>query len=152
MVAGAWVALGVLVAMSWAGDGGDDFDAFAKDWSRHGLALSVQANGQASATWRTYKWCSDAPTPPCDAMVEDRIVPGGSATLMFERVDGSSAFGHVVSSNDERVFARGPEVRLTVLPYDMATLTHLGYDTTLCGPDYADLAPKSVIETFPCGA
>ena len=150
VVAGAWVALGVLVAMSWVGGGGD-FDAFAENWRHQGLELDVKGNGHASATWRSYKWCSDDPAPPCDSMVEDRIIPGGSATFLFERKDGSTAIGRVVSSNDERVFARGPEVRLTVLPYDMATLTHLGYDTTLCGPDYADLAPASVIETLPCG-
>ena len=85
-------------------------------------------------------------------MEEGRITPGGSATFVFERADGSTAIGRVVSTNDERVFARGPEVRLTLLPYDMATLTHLGYDTTLCGPDYAELAPTSVVDTFPCGA
>ena len=152
MVAGAWIAVGVWFAMGSAGDGGKGFSAFAKDWWHHGLGLSVQANGQASATWRSYKWCSDDPSPSCDTIVENRIIAGGSATLMFERMDGSTAFGRVVSSNDERVFAPGSEVLLMLLPYDMATLEHLGYETTLCGPDYPDLAPKSLFDTFPCGA
>jgi len=152
MVAGAWIAVGVWFAMGSAGDGGKGFSAFAKDWWHHGLELNVQANGQASATWRSYKWCSDDPSPSCDTIVENRIIAGGSATLMFERMDGSTAFGRVVSSNDERVFAPGSEVLLMLLPYDMATLEHLGYETTLCGPDYPDLAPKSLFDTFPCGA
>ena len=148
VVAGAWVALGVLVARVGRVTAAMIRGAFAEDWRHHGLELSVEANGRPARPGGSYKWCSDDPAPPCDAMVEDRIVSGGSATLSFEREDGSTAIGRVVSSNDERVFARGPEVRLTLLPYDMATLTHLGYDTTLCGPDYADLAPKSLLRSL----
>jgi len=71
---------------------------------------------------------------------------------VFERVDESTASGRVASSNDEGMFPSGSEVLLTLLPYDMATLRHGGYETTLCGPNYAELAPQSVLETYPCGA
>jgi serine/threonine-protein kinase len=130
-----------------------DLSSFAKGWGRHGFGLTIDANGQGSAIWRVYKWCSDDPTPPCDAVVENQIISGGSATLAFDRVDGATAFGRVLSSNDESMFPLDSEVLLTLLPYDMATLRHgLVYETTLCGPDYADLAPQSLRETLPCGA
>jgi hypothetical protein len=130
-----------------------DLSSFAKGWGRHGFGLTIDANGQGSAIWRVYKWCSDDPTPPCDALVGNQIISGGSATLAFDRVDGATAFGRVLSSNNEPMFPLDSEVILMLLPYDMAMLRHgVGYETTLCGPDYANLAPESLFETFPCGA
>lgn len=129
-----------------------DLSSFAKDWWRHGFGISIDANGVGTASWRVYKWCSDDPSPPCDAVVENRIISGGRATLVFDRVDGVTAFGRVSSSSDQLTLASGSEVLLTLLPYDMAMLRHNGYETTLCGPNFGGLAPKSVFETYPCGA
>jgi hypothetical protein len=162
-VLGVWVAIGVWIGMDVAGDSADtssgeatstgpDFSGFAKDWWHHGFVMTVQANGQSSATWRVYKWCSDDPNPPCDQILENRIISGGSGTLVFDRVDGPTAFGRVVTSSDQSSFALGSEVSLTLLPYDMATLRYGLYEMTLCGPNFADLAPKSISDTLPCGA
>lgn len=129
-----------------------DFGAFAKGWWHHGFVLSIDIDGQGIANWRVYKWCSDDPSPPCDRIEGDLLFSGGSATLVFSRIDGQTAIGRVTSSNDQTTFRLGSEVLLTLLPYDMASLIHNRYETILCGPDYAELAPESLRETLPCGA
>jgi dipeptidyl aminopeptidase/acylaminoacyl peptidase len=129
-----------------------DLSSFAKDWWHHGFNMTVEMNGQSSATWRTYKWCSQDPTPPCDAVVDNGITPGGSATLTFTQVDGQTAYALVNDSNDWAVFEPGTLVSLTLLPYGMALLKQGSTETTLCGPDYSKVAPESLIQTTPCGA
>ena len=72
--------------------------------------------------------------------------------LAFSSINGQTAYGRVVSSSDREAFAPGDFVSLTLLPYDMAVLKQGSIETTLCGPDYGDLAPESLFKTFPCGA
>ncbi|TET98793.1 MAG: hypothetical protein E3J29_03325 [Dehalococcoidia bacterium] len=131
-----------------------DFSPFAKGWGRHGFGMTVTASGEATATWRVYKWCSDDPMPPCDAMVENEIVYGGRATIVFTRVGGATAYGWVKESTDERILSG--RVTLTLQPYDMALLESVGgFDVApivLCGPDYWQEAPESLREESPCGA
>ena len=127
-----------------------DFTAFAGDWGRHGFGMTVAASGEATATWRTYKWCSDDPTPPCDAMVDSDIISGGHATFVFDRVVGPTAYGRVTESNDQEFL--GQAATLTLQPYGMALLETDSSSIVLCGPDYWRLAPPSVQETSPCGA
>jgi hypothetical protein len=128
-----------------------DFSEFAKTWSRHGFGMTIAASGEATASWRVYKWCSDDPTPPCDAMVGNEIVSGGHATVIFGRVDGASAYGWVKDSTVEGTLAPGTPVSLTLLPYGLALLQDVSLvPTVLCGPDTE--MPDWLQETWPCGA
>ena len=127
-----------------------DFTAFAKDWGRHGFGMTVAPNGEATVGWRVYKWCSDDPTPPCDAMVDSDIISGGHATIVFERVEGSTAYGRVVDSNDPQLL--DDAVSLTLKEYGMAVLEQDSSSIELCGPNYWQEAPDWLKETWPCGA
>lgn len=132
-----------------------DFSPFAKNWGRHGFGITVSASGEATAAWRIYKWCSDDPTPPCDATTDNEIISGGRATIIFTRVADETAYGWVRESSDEpTLFGR---VALTLQPYDMALLEPIGnelydYENMLCGPNYWQEAPEWLKEQSPCGA
>jgi hypothetical protein len=161
-----WLALasGLLLVLAVAGasaavlltrpsESQGDFSAFAGGWWHHGFYLTIDKDGQGTAEWRVYKWCSDDPNPPCDRIENNLIISGGSATLAFSRSDGQTADGQVIASNMTEVFSPDGAVALTLLPYDMALLRRQNNpDTTLCGPDFGRLAPESVRKTLPCGA
>jgi hypothetical protein len=129
-----------------------DFGAFAKGWWRHGFNLDVKSSGVGEASWRTYRWCNVDPRPPCDRTEGNQIVSGGRASIVMFRVDGASAYGQVVSTNDPAVVSLG-SISLTLLPYGMAQLS-LGTlnSIILCGPDFALEAPPEIVRTYPCGA
>jgi hypothetical protein len=129
-----------------------DFGPFAKTWGRHGFGITISTSGEATATWRVYKWCSDDPTPPCDDMVDSQIISGGQATIVFTEVVGETAHGRVTASTDESTLAGG--VSLTLQPYDMALLESDAWagQETLCGPNYWQEAPDWLKEQSPCGA
>ena len=131
-----------------------DFSPFAEQWGHHGFGITVTASGEATATWRVYKWCSDDPTPPCDAMNDSEIVNGGHATIILDRVVGETAYGLVRDSTDELTLSGS--VSLTLQPYDMAsleTVDHPGSEPiVLCGPDFWQEAPDSLKQQSPCGA
>lgn len=131
-----------------------DFSPFAKDWGRHGFGMTVTVSGEATATWRVYKWCSDDPTPPCDDMTDSEITSGGRAAVVFDRVVGETAYGRVQGSTDEA--ALSGNVSLTLQPYDMASLESLDRPESepivLCGPNYWQEAPDWFKEQSPCGA
>ena len=125
--------------------------AFAKDWGRHGFGMSIDSTGRGAVSWGTYRWCTDDPTPPCDQIANNLILSGGRAVLVFNRVQGKTAYGQVTSTTDPQTLAEGP-VSLVLLPYGMARLVQGSDEIDLCGPDFADLAPDSVRNTYPCGA
>ena len=131
-----------------------DFSPFAKQWGRHGFGMTVAISGEATATWRVYKWCSDDPTPPCDDMTDSEITSGGHATIVFDRVAGETAYGRVQGSTDEATLSGS--VSLTLQPYDMASLESVDRPESepivLCGPNYWQEAPDSLKEQSPCGA
>jgi hypothetical protein len=131
-----------------------DFSPFAEQWGRHGFGITVTASGEATATWRVYKWCSDDPTPPCDDMTDSEIVNGGHATIIFDRVVGETAYGLVRDSTDELTLSGS--VALTLQPYDMASLESIDRPESepivLCGPNYWQEAPDSLKQQSPCGA
>jgi hypothetical protein len=127
-----------------------DFSPFAKGWGRHGFGITVTTSGEATASWRVYKWCSDDPTPPCDDMTDSEIQSGGSATLIFDSVVGETAYGRVLETNDPDLLSA--QVSLTLQPYDMAVLETNGSSMTLCGPNFWEEAPESLQQEFPCGA
>lgn len=129
-----------------------DFSAFAGAWWRHGFTLTIKADGSAEAIWRIYRWC-DAPgvTPPCDRIENQFILSGGWAAIRFHEVDGLTARGHVLFSNDYERLAPGA-IALTLLPYGMARLEQTDRSLILCGREYFTSAPASVRMTHPCGA
>lgn len=125
--------------------GQPDFSAFAGGWVRHGFGFGLHADGTATMSFRVYQWCSEDPTPPCDVILGNAIYDGGHGTLTFTEIDGNTAYG---------AFDDGGGVSLTLLPYDMVLLTDLssGDQTELCGPDFGNLAPPSLVQSSPCGA
>jgi len=126
-------------------------EPFTRGWSRHGVALSLDATGHGEVRWRVYTWCFDDPTPPCDEMVGSQITSGGWASIAFYHVTGQTAEGVVIGTAQPSVLALGP-VTMTLQPYGMATIEQLGRQTVLCGDDYVTLAPDSVRSQSPCGA
>lgn len=126
-----------------------DFAPFAKDWVSHAFGLTVNASGAATAWWRVYTWCSENPTPPCDGMDGHEIIPGGRATVSFNRVEGDSAYGAVTGTIDPE--ALSGNVSLTLQEDGMALLEQSSSSSPpllLCGPD----VPESVMREAPCGA
>ncbi len=125
---------------------------FAKQWDAHGFTLRVRADGSATASWRTYAMCGDDP-PPCDTFSGNEIINGGNATIRFMQANGDTTDGTVTTSTAPDLLARGP-VTLALQPYDTAVLwwNNGSRSLTLCGPRFAELAPRSVFESRPCGA
>jgi hypothetical protein len=64
-------------------------------WSRHGLVVIIKADGTGTASWRIYRFCSDNPAPPCDAVQGNEIIDGGQAAFTIvakpRPVDGAIA-------------------------------------------------------------
>jgi hypothetical protein len=90
------------------------------DWSGHGGAVHIGADGQGQATFRAYRFCSDDPTPPCDAMMGNTIVDGGHAQfrLMASGAPGRVT-GRVTSSNDPGAFLPGFAMTVSLTPGDV---------------------------------
>jgi hypothetical protein len=134
---------------------------FAGDWWHHGFGLTVNPDGTADASWRTYAWCGPGIVGPCDRIENDTILDGGHAMLAFTAADVASAprdwsiegladapivflgvqlpiaHGEVVSSTDPRLLHTGP-IDLAMLPYDTGTLTQSAIDLLLCRPSDID--------------
>ncbi|MHB8467725.1 MAG: hypothetical protein ACYDD7_23155 [Acidimicrobiales bacterium] len=57
--------------------------------------MIIRADGTGTASWRIYRFCSDDPRPPCDAMQDNQITDGGQATFTIvakpQPVDGALA-------------------------------------------------------------
>jgi len=43
----------------------------------------MNADGSGVISYRTYQWCSDNPTPPCDEMQGNNIIDGGQIKFTF---------------------------------------------------------------------
>ncbi len=128
---------------------------FTGSWGRHGFTLNVAGDGSASATWRVYSWCSDDPTPPCDDLRGNQIVPGGQAQLDFDGfsdIEGDTLYGSVLNSTDGATLPAFGDASLTLLPYGMAELDTDAGSILLCGPQFSRLAPPDVRAQAPCGA
>jgi hypothetical protein len=125
-------------------------DAIAGSWVHHGFCLQVNADGSASAVWRTYRWCGPGVAEPCDQIVNNTIISGGHADLTFSDQDDSGTFhGQVDSTSDPRLLDLGP-VDLTPQAYDMALLEQGSFQLVLCGEDAPNQAPGDVLTA--CGA
>ena len=126
---------------------------FAGIWVSHSLALTVQTDGQAIASWRVYKWCGPGVSPPCDTMRGSNIDAGGQAKLTFTGADGASLKGQITGSNVRDQWPIGSTITFVLQPYGLARLFggNGRLDYTLCGPDFAN-APPDVARSVPCGA
>jgi len=129
-----------------------DFTPFAKRWGHHGYQLIVNKDGSARADWRTYVSCpSKSPnSSPCE---DPYTSYAGHAAIQFNRIDSQTAKGQVIMSNDSNYLLANTVLTLTLKPYDMAELRQsTGNALDLCGPDYSNLAPPSIVNQGPCGA
>jgi hypothetical protein len=107
------------------------FSAFSAAWFFHGFGAIIAADGSGQANWRVYKWCKDDPTPPCDDLIGNQIIDGGSAQLRLTSVQGSVAYGQVSYTTDPKT------VPLGALIVRLVTGDHLQFGSVgqpLCGP------------------
>ncbi len=88
---------------------------FVGTWAGHVGVVTVERDGTGSATWRTYRWCSDTHAQPCDELgPTGAITDGGHATFRVAHADGSFARTIVLSSTDPATVPTGPtELRVT---------------------------------------
>jgi hypothetical protein len=70
--------------------------AFVGSWGAHFGGFTINADGTGIGSWRVYRWCTDSPTPPCDAVVNNNIVDGGQADIRVTAVHGNVAFAAVL--------------------------------------------------------
>ena len=119
-------------------------------WSRHGAGLTISPDGSFSFDWRTYRMCGQYP-PPCDQVVNNVITGGGRATGTVHAVAARSADGQVSATTDANVVPAASFVA-DVTDYQLLTLRFPSTTLTLCGNDFAKLAPAQVARTQPCGA
>jgi hypothetical protein len=130
---------------------------FAGDWWRHGFNLTINSDGSANATWRTYHWCSDSIPGACDRIDGNTITNGGYATLsftggglpnrprdwqpdafardkpIFSAVQLPIAHGSVLTSTDPSRLHIGL-IDLALLPYETGALTQDGDGVLICRP------------------
>ena len=107
--------------------------AFVGTWFSHFGAFTIKADGSGTGSWRVYKWCSDDPTPPCDAQVNNNIVNGGNADIRITAVHGNTAFADVLHTTDAKSLPKGSVSITLVEPGDQLQVG--GF--TFCGPHAA---------------
>jgi hypothetical protein len=127
-----------------------DLQPFVGDWGRHGFDLKITRDGSFTFAWRTYRFCGQFP-PPCDRMVNNSIVDGGQATGTEHAVAARSAAGQVAATNDATVVPAATFVA-DVTAYQLLTVRFPSITLTLCGADFAKVAPAQVVQADPCGA
>jgi hypothetical protein len=138
--------------IQWVARVDPPFWQFAGGWTFHGFGMSVRADGQATATWRTYVSCDDpSASGACDSFVGHEIVDGGHATLVLDTHQGPMAQGRVLDSSDPNTIAPG-SFQLVLDANGLGEFRQNGQTLNLCGPGYPALATAQVQQTFPCGA
>jgi hypothetical protein len=111
-----------------------NFTDFVGTWDGHGRRLSFASDGHAQFIGRAYQWCGPGVSPPCDSMQGNFIVGGINETMVFTRVNGSTAYGIVTSSTANNL---GQAVSLTLQPNDVIAVydgTKFANGSILCGP------------------
>ena len=90
----------------WATGTAGGQSMFVGTWGGHGRQLTISSNGTGAVSYRVYRFCSDDPTPPCDQMHGNEILPGGHVSVQITTVTSTpahtSATAHVTMSNDPR--------------------------------------------------
>src|SRR5262245_33854173 len=108
--------------------------AFVGGWGHHGAWLTIQPDGTGHASWRIYQWCSDDPTPPCDAVSSDEIVDGGHADFRITAVNGSEASAIVVGSSARNDWPDG-KTTFSLIPDDGLHVSNFVF-TDFCAQDH----------------
>ena len=103
------------------------------EWGSHRAFVKLRADGTGTGAWRIYQWCSDDPTPPCDAMINSNIIDGGNADFRVTAVHGNQAFATVLHSTDPKTLPKG-DIIITLVAGDELQVGALG---PLCGPKAA---------------
>ena len=94
--------------------------------------MTVQSDGAAFVTYRTYTWCSQGP-PPCDDVQDGQIIGGGNLTIQFTSATPTVASGQIVSNTDP-IYPLGAAVSLTLTTNDTVDLRLGSEDVGLfCG-------------------
>lgn len=111
-----------------------NFSRFVGFWYAHGAALTINANGQAHFSARTYTWCGPGVKQPCDSLQGGNL-NGYAENIQFSRVSGNVASGTITSGN---VWPVGSDATLTLLPGNQVLFSGgIGMGTHLCGPQAA---------------
>ena len=110
---------------------------FTGSWIKHGFSLTVQPDGTAQASWRVYSWCGPGVAQPCDQIVNNQIIDGGTATAQFTRVTLAVAYGTVAQSTDTATLTVGP-VTLSFSTAGNLQLVQGNRVITLCDPNNYD--------------
>lgn len=137
---------GVATTVGAGGSGSSDGvpSAVVGQWVGHGRMVSIDASGHGTLDYRTYQWCSDDPTPPCDRTKGNEIVSGGHIQFTLTASSGAnSATGSVTTSNDPKTPV-GEKITVTVPDAYHVSLS-IWPDTPFCDPD----APA---DKWDCGA
>ncbi|HEX4540641.1 MAG TPA: hypothetical protein VH112_10390 [Acidimicrobiales bacterium] len=107
------------------------------DWKGHGGDVHIGADGQAQATFRAYRLCTDDPTPPCDTMSGSTIVDGGHAQFRLKPSGTpATATGQVTGSDDPAAFQPGFALTVNLMPGDVMLVTSspAAQSVAYCGP------------------
>lgn len=111
-----------------------DFSKFAGFWYAHGAGLTVNADGQAHFSARTYTWCGPGVKQPCDE-AQGGMLNGYKENVQLSRVSGNNAYGIITAGN---VLPVGSSVTLTLLPGNQVHFSAgVGMGNQLCGPQAA---------------
>jgi hypothetical protein len=105
-----------------------DFTNFVGPWQGHGRALTFASDGSAYYTARAYQWCEPGVSLPCDSIQGNEIIDGINETMVFTRVNGSTAYGTITASTTGNA---GQPVSLTLKPNDTLEFSD---GLVMCGP------------------
>jgi hypothetical protein len=105
--------------------------AFGGDWYAHGIGISIDADGQGTATWRTYRDC-DIDPPPCDTFRGHGVFSGGAARFDLRQVDGTVATGRVLTTTDPAAFPVGSLEAYLDRKHDVLHITPSPRATPFC--------------------
>jgi hypothetical protein len=150
-------AILALVAPTPTSAGGNlpQYQPFVGQWYRHGGPdLTVNADGTAVASWRTYNFCNDVggvptdPTRPCEGLDSTGYLAfGGVAKILLTSAEGSLANGTVQSSTDPAGFLKaGDQVQLALLTDGRMLIN----ETFVCPPVHQNRTDPA-LGPFPCG-
>ena len=136
------------LAIAQSGVTATQLASFVGDWYHHGIGASITAEGLGTLGWRTYTTCGPQQPPPCDTINGNEIIDGGHATFELTSVNGTTATGHTVSSDDPASLPVGSNVTAVVdTQHNLLYLTPWpGQQTPFCGPSAETTTPN------PCGA
>ncbi len=89
-----------------------------------GDVLIFPVDGKATIESRTYQWCDQGASPPCDSIdAHGNIIDGNQDHIVFSRIVGSTAYGVITSSTSH---ATGHAVTVALQPDGSLLYTEAG--------------------------